>query len=258
LEYIECTHCGKRYAVNSEIRKSVGDFARCKNCFEKFLLVIRDSDDFGIETQDEGFEATKGWDSALTVPPPSDPNNETDDGDNGGWDPSLTMPDEAGEQEDTSSYEPSLDDDQMQEKAQETLAVIQAEKRKKLITYILFGSVLALLALSLYMLFYMEDTTQVVNTHANVSKRLSAKELDAANLDCRQAAAKQWLLDYQAMHGKYSGKQFVDMLSETEALNQDVKKLCKNKSLLNDIISAATAGNKPEWLAAEINTLSKK
>ena len=252
MEYIECTHCGKRYAVNDKIRKSAGDFARCKNCFEKFLLVIRDSDDFGIETKDEGFNATEGWNPTLTVPPPT----EQDEADDGGWDPSLTMPEES--QEESASYEPSLDDEQMQEKAQKTLAAIQAKKKKMLINYILLGVVLLLLGISLYMVFFAGTEKTATTSATKVEKRATVQELDKANPDCRQAAAKQWLLDYKAMHGQYSGKEFVDMLHETEKQSMQVQQVCKNKRLLNTIITAATNNEKPDWFASEIQTYSKK
>jgi len=253
LEYIECTHCGKRYAVNDKIRESAGDFARCKNCFEKFLLVVRDSDEFGIETQDEGFNATEGWNPTLTVPPPTE---QDEAGDDGGWDPSLTMPEE--NEEDSASYEPSLDDEQMQEKAQETLAAIQAKKKKMLINYVLLGVVLSLLAISLYMLFAPEKNQPVSGLETKAMKRPSVQELDKVNPDCRQAAARQWLLDYKAMHGQYSGKEFVELLHDTEKQSLLVQKLCQNKRLLRTIIAAATHKEKPEWLSKEIETYSRK
>jgi hypothetical protein len=109
MEYIECTHCEKRYAVNSQIKASEGEFAKCKSCHDKFLIVIHDSEKIEANQPDEDeFDATIGWNPTLTVPPTATGENASSD-----WNPSLTMPDE----DEVFSGEPSLDEEETKKKS---------------------------------------------------------------------------------------------------------------------------------------------
>jgi hypothetical protein len=116
--------------------------------------------------------------------------------------------------------------------------------------------IVALLLLILSMTL-MQDESRLneMAAQAPIVKRLSASEIDEKNPLCREAAAKQWLIDYRAMHSKYSGENFVKILQQSDAQAALVKSECKSRLLLKSIIQAATVKEKPGWFASEIKAL---
>jgi predicted Zn finger-like uncharacterized protein len=275
LEYIECTHCGKRYAASEKIHASEGKFVRCKNCLEKFMIVVHDSEKRGLASDDDNFDATGGWDPTLTAPPhdavnldaeqnQSDTDSIASDHDTSStdeddsvieWDPSLTMPTADAEQDEE---EAQLSDEEIQAKAEAALADAKKEKQKKIILFVVLGVVLMLLALTLYMALSGDEEQNIAPQHALAPKPLSLEELDKNSPKCRAAAARQWLLDYKAMHDDYDANTFIHMLEQSQYRADDVKKACKSPTLLKKILDAATAGNKPEWISKEIATYTRK
>jgi len=274
LKYIECTHCGKRYAANDKIEATAGKFVRCKNCLEKFVVVVHQAKN-GKNTA-ESLDATDGWDPALTTEPKAevaveevieeksehahveekhlileDPDEESGEI---AWDPTQTMPNM--EAETGYAKGEGLSEEETQAKAAATLKAIQDAKKKKLITIGVSVALAALLAMTLYMALQGEQ--EVVQHQTPVVKRLSPQELDTQNPECRIAAARQWLLDYKAMHERYDAKAFMMMLKQTENRTADVKAVCRNPYLLKDILDAATKGERPEWFASEIQAISRK
>ena len=281
MEYIECTHCGKRYAVNDKIRNSEGDFVRCKNCLEKFMLVIHDANKRGVSTDKKSFNATEGWDPTLTAPPqdaealknsdiplreePKDfpeqeveavaesaerENNVVD------WDPSATMPEAPAEQD--GIEEEALSDEEAQIKAEAALREIQQAKKKKLVVYSVLAAAVILLGLTLYMALSSDETQDLTAQNTSITKRVSPEDLDKQNTECRTAAARQWILDYKAMHEHYDAKTFTQMLKQAENREADVKSVCKNPRLLKAILDAATLGETPDWFASEVQAILRK
>ncbi len=280
MEYIECTHCGKRYAVNEKIRQSEGDFVRCKNCLEKFMLVIHDAKKRGIPTEKDSFHATEGWDPTLTAPPQDadvlrNSGNSSIDVENSSgnddtkpeveaderegtvvdWDPSMTMPESPVEQ---GAAEATLSEEEEQAKAAATLQAIQQAKKKKLIVYSVLTVAVVLLGLTLYMAFSNDETQDLSVQNTQVTQRLTPEDLDKQNEQCRTAAARQWILDYKVMHENYDAKTFIQMLKQAENREEDVKSACKTPSLLKAILDAATKGEAPDWFAAEVEAISRK
>ena len=280
MDYIECTHCGKCYAVNDKIRNSEGDFVRCKNCLEKFMLVIHDANKRGVSTDKKSFNATEGWDPTLTAPPqdaealknsdiplreePKDfpeqeveavaesaerENNVVD------WDPSATMPEAPAEQD--GIEEEALSDEEAQTKAEAVLREIQQAKKKKLVVYGILAATMILLVFSLYMAFPGDETHDLVQTK-QVAPHLNPEDIDKKSEACRTAAARQWILDDKAMHENYDAKTFMQMLKQAENREADVKSVCKNPRLLKAILDAATLGETPDWFAAEVQAISRK
>ncbi len=243
MEYIECTHCGKRYAVNAKIKDAEGEFVTCKRCQEKFMLVVRDSKSQGLD--DDNFTATTGWNPTLTMPPTT----AEDLNAVGGWDPSLTMPD-------SDTDDAAVDEEQLQADAEASLAAIQKEKKTKQLTYAVFGLVLVLLAFTAYMAWMgNEPQVQVAQQAPSASTQISVEQADKDNALCREAAAKQWLIDNKAMNSDYTAEQFVEILKQSQAQMMVVKSSCQNPLMLKNIISAVSAQEKPEWLALEIQAL---
>ncbi|MDX8380784.1 MAG: hypothetical protein R8M14_01575 [Ghiorsea sp.] len=264
MQYIKCTHCGKRYAVNEKIIKSEGDFVRCKNCLEKFMIVVHDSEKHGLETEDDGAEATEGWDPTLTLPPhnaedlirkethPSPSGGISSDSDEMDWDPSQTMP-----EVDTSAVddeEEALSDEEIQAKAEAALAAVKKEKKKKLLMGGILGVTLLLLVLTLYMALF-DDAEQIQSVKQTTAKHVSPEVLDKNSSECRMAAAKLWHLDNRAMNTDYSGEVFLELIEKTQSQEALLGRMCKNRLLSKQILEAATAQKQPEWFASEIQTI---
>jgi len=249
--------------VNEKIIKSEGDFVRCKNCLDKFMIVVHDSEKHGLETEDEGFEATEGWDPTLTLPPhnaedlmreekhPSP--SEDKDNDEMDWDPSQTMPEVDTSAADASEEE-ALSDEEIQAKAEAALAAIKKEKKKKLFMGGILGIALLLLALTLYMALF-NDAKQVQSVKQTAEKHVSPEVLDKNSSECRMAAAKLWHLDNRAMNTDYSGEVFLELIDKTQSQEALLGRMCKNRQLSKQILEAATAQKQPEWFAFEIQTI---
>jgi len=235
MEYIQCTHCGKRYEVSEQIRAAAGQFTTCKACYEKFLIVVHSAKKLK-ETKDEDVVST------------------------GGWDPSLTMPED--DQNDSKAEDQAVEDylgDEDDDGAQ-VLAALQAKRKKQQMFYALIAVVVCSMIVGAW-LFLQEDNNlpaTTVNQKTATKVQLSAKEMDMKNVACRQAAAVQWLLDSKVMHSQYSADVFVRMLKLSEEQSAAVRKVCKNTQVIQEIIKAATNQVKPDWFKAEIETIQSR
>lgn len=236
MEYIQCTHCGKRYEVSEPIRAAAGQFTTCKACDEKFLLVVHSGEKLK-ETASEDMVSTGGWDPSLTMP-----EDESED----------ESEDVAPENQPVEDYWGDDEDDGAQ-----VLAALQAKRKKKQVMYAMIGLLVCAMVAGAW--FFLQDDNQQVATTTNQKSsakvKLSAKELDMNNAACRQAAAVQWLLDNKVMHTSYSAESFVRMLKLSEEQTAQVHKVCKDTHVTQDIIKAATEQIKPDWFKTEIETI---
>ncbi|WP_038248836.1 hypothetical protein [Ghiorsea bivora] len=235
MEYIQCTHCGKRYEVSEQIRAAAGQFTTCKACHEKFLIVVHSAKKLE-ETKDEGLVST------------------------GGWDPSLTMPED--DQNDAKAEDQAVEDylgDEDDDGAQ-VLAALQAKRKKQQMFYALIAVVVCGMIAGAWFFLQQDDNlpATTVNQKAATKVQLSAKEMDMKNVACRQAAAVKWLLDSKVMHSQYSADTFVRMLKLSEEQSAEVRKICKNPQVIQEIIKAATNQVKPDWFKAEIETIQSR
>jgi len=235
MEYIQCTHCGKRYAVSEQIRAAAGQFTTCKSCHEKFLIVVHSG---------EKLKETKEDDVVST----------------GGWDPSLTMPEDDSkkandEDQAVEDYLTDEDDDGAQ-----VLAALQAKRKKQQKLYALVAALVCMIAAGAWFFLQEDDSqsTTMVNQKTAAKVQLSAKEMDMKSAECRQAAAVKWLLDNKVMHSQYSADEFVRMLKLSEEQSAEVRKVCKNNQVIQEIIQAATNQVKPDWFKVEIETIQSR
>ena len=191
MDYIECTHCGKQFAITDRVRAAEGKLVPCAACKEKFKIVINSEETTAKSLKRKPMVSDEDWDPQKTMPAPDE---------KGG---SATQP----------SDEQSIDDDD--EEAAEALAKLQAAKKKKMMIYAGLGLVVLLL---LFFSMMTTDEDEVVQPVAVVKKAAPKKvEIkDENNPACKQEAAKQWLIDYQAMHGNYSAVEFVRILKRSQ------------------------------------------
>ena len=232
MEYIQRTHCGKRYEVSEQIRTDAGKFTTCKACHKKFLIVVHSGKRLQ-ETKDEDVVST------------------------GGWDPSLTIPED--DSKDVAEENSSLEDffgDEDDDGAQ-VLATLQAKRKKQQMMYAFVALVVVIMLIGGW--FFLQEgshqTATTVGQQVSTKVQLSAKEIDMNNVECRRAAAMQWLLDSKVMHTNYSAEAFVRMLKLSEQQTAQVHKVCKNTQVTQEIIKAATNKEKPGWFKAEVEAI---
>lgn len=237
VDYIQCTHCGKRYAVSGEIRDAEGQFTVCQACKEKFIIVVH-------SPQTKAEKLLENEDVVST----------------GDWDPSLTMPkrdrDDGSEENQPEQFVDNEDDDD----GAQIPRALQTSRKKKQRLYIAVGLGGAMLLTTLWFVLMNEEVvapperaTEAIKNASQMAQ--SVKVHDANNGECRQAAAQKWLIDYRAMHSNYSGEEFVRILKMSDQQTVKVHQFCKNKTIIQDIVAAATAQEKPDWLKAEIQML---
>ena len=230
MDYIECTHCGKQFAITEKVKAAEGKLVPCAACKEKFKIVINSEETSAKGLKRKPMVSDEGWDPSKTMPIP----NEKDGG--------ASQP----------SDEQSIDDDD-DEEASEVLAQLQAARKKKMMTYAGLGLVVLLLLATSMMVTEEEVVQSIAVVKKAAPKKVEIK--DENNPACKQEAAKQWLIDYQAMHGDYSADEFVRILKRSQLQTKSVNEKCKRSTIIKEIITAATAKEKPEWFEAEIDVL---
>jgi len=169
----------------------------------------------------------------------------------------LTMPeaDSKDVTEEDGSAEDFLSDED--DEGAQVLATLQAKRKKQQRMYALVALVVVIMLAGGW--FFLQESSNQTATMANqqvsTKVQLSAKEIDMKNVECRQAAAMQWLLDSKVMHTSYSAEAFVRMLKLSEQQTAQVRKVCKNTQVIQEIIQAATNKEKPAWFKAEIEAM---
>ncbi len=251
MKYIECPSCHKRFGATPKMCNDEGRFVRCKVCLEKFKIVIYSID---VSQDDEKFET--GWDPTLTAPPHQaaelQPADTSMDSGERAEEPSHTTPEASMREE---LKQGMLPDEGTRAQAEDNLT--SSPQSKRVIASIVFAVAAALFALTLYMAVSGNEEQDLATQHVAPVARFTAEEVDKQSLACRTAAARQWLLDYKAMHEDYDAQAFVSMLKQTEDSAEAVQAACKNPSLLQSIIDAATQGKRPDWFAAEIQAIQE-
>jgi len=229
LEYIQCTHCNKRYAANDKARAAVGKFTPCRNCKEDFLVVILDTE-------------ARGEDQNITI------SSE-------GWDPSQTMSQVTDHSIVDLAHTIKEDDTGEEARAREVLASMRKEKRNKNVK--LLALVLVLLAATVAYFVTQDDSKLSVSSinQLQAPSTLTHEEIDANNAECRAAAAQKWITDYTVMHTDYTAEKFVLLLKTSQRQAEKINAACKNKQLIAQLIDAATAKIEPAWIQTDITIL---
>jgi len=235
MEYIQCTHCGKKYAVTDQIKEAQGQFSTCQACQEKFLIVVHNT------------ESDTGKKEVITT---------------GGWDPSLVVVEDDEQQDgEQNNVDEQVIDDDFDDQGTQVLLALQAARRKKLILYISIAVGVCVILAGVWFFLSQEDDASNMQSHIKKQTQVAQKipqELDSSNMACRQEAAKQWLLDDKAMHSNYTADEFVRLLKASEKQSDQVRQTCKQQTIIQDIITAATANTKPDWFKAEIESIQSR
>jgi len=234
MEYIQCTHCGKKYAVTDQVRESEGLFSTCQACQEKFLIVVHS------EESDTSNKQTVS---------------------SGGWDPSLIVVEDDEQQDGEQNHVDEQAIDDFDDEGTQVLLALQAARRKKQMLYMAIAVGACVILAGIWFFLPQEDDASNMQSHIKKQTQVVQKSpqgLDSSNIACRQEAAKQWLLDDKAMHSNYTADEFLRLLKASEKQSDQVRKTCKQQTIIQDIITAATANTKPDWFKAEIESIQSR
>lgn len=243
MEYIQCSHCNKKYSLNDKVRAAAGRTIPCKGCGESFEIVL--------------FETP-----TASAPEVSQPAVEKE-------------PVKAGVDE-TNDHKPQ----HKQKRRAQQKAELEPTKKKKTSPSMLLG--IAIVILSAY-LFYQDrsidigapfvatepaepsdypstPTGLVYKEEAPKSepKIPAHKEFSEA---CKNIAAQQWVMDYTMMHGMPEKGEYTHMLDESMQNTAEIRKKCDGSNTVQEVLATATKGLPPKWLEKHVSaliTLGKK
>ena len=245
MEYIQCSHCQKKYRVNDQVRAAVGRMVSCKDCGHPIEIVIIDSAD---EKKDQVENA------AVEKDPDTAPDTE----------PKASIPSEGA------TSRASI--------AKASASLPPEKKRpKKLTISAVLGIVIV--AASVYV-FYQGRNEQMtvladsaahqaeVTEEAPRDEPLSPAEPEEKQVttvdgqpkpfsdSCKQIAASQWLIDYSMTHGTPKSDAYMHMLDQSVSNNAEIRKRCGAARVVSEIVKTAQKGVPPEWLIQQINEMT--
>ena len=343
MEFIQCTHCDKKYAVNDRVRAAVDRVINCKICNEKFKVVIMDdSDNESIEikvdspspkSEPKPQPAAKSPNEALIseftaqlqTPEHHEPQQAIQN--ENIISPNTSLIDEIAEESEIPAPPSSAVENKHAEKTEPSntqqpkeaaTKPKQAFTKAKLQLYLAIGLgiILVIGIIVLIMLEYTptpakqmdtEEQSQVINapqvtsdpeiqavadeptttenpaeqqtetsdtgdsevtssdiglsennqqqiTETEPAKTDADKYSDVSD-ECRLAAASQWLIDTKMMHGTYSNKEYVKLLTASQDRSAKIREACQDNAVIRVVLKAATDEVKPAWFAKEIEML---
>jgi len=236
MEYIQCSHCNKKYGVNDKVRAAAGRNITCKACGNPFEIVL------------------------FETPSPSIPETNQDAAKN------ETI-ESTSEEQDSPKKQPK--------KRRNTRADAESEplEKKRVSPSMLLG--IAIVVLSVYV-FYQDRSIDIgkpfvatetpkpsnkpastfiheeeapINTEA---QDISQTKLSEA---CKAIAAQEWVIDYTMMHGMPDSNEYVHSIDESIQNTAEIRKICGGASIVQEILSTATEGIPPKWLEKHVSAL---
>jgi len=253
MEYIQCTHCNKKYGINDKVRAAVGRNIACKGCGESFEIVI-----FETPTPSTPQESQA---SATEQTPPAD--TKTPD----------TRKSEAETQENNIQEEHA--ETQQTGARKRRVRIVPEHKEKKFFSPSMLLGV-AIIALSGY-IFYQDRNidigkpfvaTEMPRPSAKVSEKVTLEQdsqepaikkkafaYEKLSEACKSIAAQQWVMDYTMMHGMPEKSEYTRMLDESVQNTAEIRKKCGSSSIVQKVLATATKGTPPKWLEKHVSAL---
>ena len=243
MEYIQCSHCSKKYGINDKVRAAAGRTITCKHCGETFEIML------------------------FETPSPSMPETNQAAAENETIEP-------------TSKEKETSQNKHNQRKNIRDKTTPEPVKKKKISPSMLLG--IAIIALSIYV-FYQDRSIDIgqpfvatetpkpdvkPSTHpalapeeelpSTAPKTLIYQELSEA---CKAIAAQEWVMDYTMMHGMPDGSEYVRSIDESIQNTAEIREKCGSSSIVQEVLATATEGKPPKWLEQHVSaliTLDKK
>ncbi|MDQ6995691.1 MAG: zinc-ribbon domain-containing protein [Mariprofundaceae bacterium] len=253
MEYIQCTHCHKKYRVNEQVRAAAGRMVKCKDCGERIeIIIFQDSDDSPPDANDVQQEAEK-----------------------------RTADSQAKEQavSKETAIEPEPKANINKQKHDSHQANENHPSSKKITLSAILG--VFIIAGSLYG-FFQGRSQQADDLHQDVKADNASqtmhqkhemtfekpllkskltipqekKNVSGYSDACKEAAAQQWLTDFKVSHGKQTGHDYMSLLDQGIQTSALIRKECGGSHVVAEVLQAAQKGLPPEWLVKTINELT--
>jgi len=263
LEYIQCSHCDKKYGVNDKIKAATGKQIRCKHCHAVFDIVIH-SDHQSPEPQQHEPAASE---QPPETEPETRPANAT-----GSTDINET------ELRKGESDAAKTDEDQtLHEEPEKKKVNIQALISIVLGITLICASVGGYLFLNKPELFGLSGQTapkpviprNLVNPMATDLPRPATSDQDSASAAkhnsapthqseqsqkmCRDLSADYWIRTRLLATAKLDANTYMALLNMNLDQAQEIRKLCKQKALVAQLAEAARNNKEPQWIKTEID-----
>ena len=339
MEFIQCPHCQKQYAVNDKLRSAVGKRIRCKHCTQAFEIIIQQASQAEaspppasapkIETvetpQNKASQAEpklpESIQSGVTQPEPDQFESrqphiekEADDGliklveadkraSEDAKQPSQKTP--FSQPTEQTSDLPDSDKKAVKKTASKTASTKKIDLQL-LITIIL---IVTLIIATIGAYFFLtkekvndtpakqeirdiipmeiikpleikeppkqvkqqssktvEETVQIAQIiekkerpiePPKVSKKQAPKPIMTypKTQACKSVSASYWIRTNTLATTSMDTATYMKLLNQNLEQANEIRKLCKDKTLIGKIAKAARTDNKPEWIQQEINSL---
>ncbi|MDQ6957126.1 MAG: zinc-ribbon domain-containing protein [Mariprofundaceae bacterium] len=238
MEYIQCSHCNKKYGVNDKIRAAAGRTINCKSCGESFEIEL------------------------FETPSPSIPQT------------SQLAHAEEKKSEEVMKKEENNNPPVTKKKKEKRNRESEPIERKKFAPSMILG--VAIIALSIYA-FYQDRSIDIgqpfvatetprpkpsVNAPAQLGDQEQASIIGSKTIvyeklskACKDIAAQQWVMDYTMMHGMPESSEYVHMLDESTQNTAEIREKCGGASIVQEVLATAKEGSPPEWLKEHVSKL---
>jgi len=276
LQYIQCPHCEKKYAVSEKLCAAAGKKIRCKHCQQAFEIIISDDHVRG-DQQD--------------MPPPPDKENATIDAKKDHAAPAadqFVSPDETPEKE----QQPDSDN----KKSKETATPVKKKVNVQLLISIFLGLALLATATGAYLFFYhnelfhpsqKQDNKHIIpqqlikpvsipfpqqkhtmdsekskqskqNPAQSAPRHQKPKSLlegpDNPSQVCKDSAADYWFRTRLLTTSQLDTTSYLELLNMNLDQTAEIRRLCKDKPLIGRLTEAAKTGQVPTWIKTEIQS----
>jgi len=284
LEYIQCPHCEKKYAVNDRIKASVGKQIRCKHCQATFSIIIQHTTGKEEVQEQQTVEASSSVVKTVVAAQPE-----------------VTKVPDANEKpphEDISPTKP------VKKKASGKKPLnLQLIITIVLAVILIIGSIAAYLFINNPELFNPpakkesshiiepvipaidpfampiipalkseqaaeqaaasppvdQNDSGVVTTAIEPAMATANNQpegtVHTATQACKDAAAKHWVRTYKLAHTRLSGEAYYTLFDEGVKQTDELRTLCKDNSLVASLTTAANEKIIPEWIRLETQAL---
>jgi len=277
LEYIQCPQCEKKYTVNDKLKAATGKQIRCKHCQQAFEIVIHD-DSRAPEPQinsepvvsNQPAEAQSA--SRSDNQAPSSDLSETSEQDSRKEEPE---PAKAGEDQTPSEEKKKAPSANKKVNVQALISMVLG-------VILICASVGGYLFLNKPELFGIATQPapkpiiphKLVNPMASdlprpaISKQapLSAANQNGASTPqsgqslkiCKALSADYWIRTRLLATAKLDTSTYIALLNMNLEQAQEIRKLCKEQSLVAKLAEAARTDKKPQWIKTEIDARLKQ
>jgi len=251
MEYIQCSHCHKRYRVNDQVRAAAGRMVTCKDCGNPTEIIILE------EPDPIGKKKPAAQESSPTKKQPTPLKKEEARG--------------ASQAEKHDSQAHAVDS-----------TPERAEKSHRKITLSALLGV-CIVAASIYG-FYQGRSPTLPNESATASNQsaefqprptvspmqaiesnpktndpalITAENPKGYSTACKEIAANQWILDYSISHGTPQGDEYMRMLERGVNNSAAIRTSCGGSRVVAEVLQTAKEGVPPEWLVQQINDITQ-